>query len=117
MTIEGHSLKEVEVRTELIFRQNQWQFTKSAGRDLVFEKPASRMTDLAYGGWFDRTWMRARVRIRALGAAAVAIECEVRRVEDPGHPSLEETKRISKTRKGPYQKLLEEIKASFRQSG
>lgn len=113
VTIEGHSLKEIEVRTELVFRKNGWQFAEPAGRELVFEKPASRMTNLAYGGWFDKTWMRARVRIRPLESGVIKVQCEVRRVEGIGLKSFEETKRIRKSSGRPYQELLDEVKASF----
>ncbi|HEY5910930.1 MAG TPA: hypothetical protein VJA21_10045 [Verrucomicrobiae bacterium] len=81
---------------------------------LVFEKEASKWSNLAYGNWTGGIpiWIRVRLAILPAGEAEHTLQCRAFRVRDKGGATEEELK-ISKLDSGPYRKLLEEIASRF----
>ena len=83
----------------------------------MFEKPGSRMNDVAYGGWFeDSVWVRVKVALTRYGTSSHLVGCDAFIVHHRGDAVFEEEQKLYKVSKGPYQKLLNEIKAHLAQT-
>ncbi len=113
-TVSGRSLSEIRMATLTAFQKAGYTVASAFGRDLVFEKRASGMTDLAYGGWMDpAVWLRVKVRIEELKPNVNALDCSVYRVQNRGDNILEEETKALSAKSKPYKELLADIKAKL----
>ena len=113
-TITGRSLSEIRLATLEAFQKEGYTVPSAFGRDLVFEKRASGMTDLAYGGWMDpAVWLRVKVHIDEIKPGVNVLDCSVYRVLNRGDNILEEENRAYGTSNKPFKQLLAKIKAQL----
>lgn len=107
--ISGQSPAQIRQVTRAVFEAHGYAAAPGP-KSLVFERPASTMSNLAYGGWdLNSVMVRVEVRVTELGENAHRLSCEAYRVRDAGDRLLEETQRLKRFSRGPYQKLLEAI--------
>jgi len=121
ITITNRMPDEIRRVTEQVFQADGYQaFTITPG-EMVFEKEGGRMNQLAYGGLISttegdtRTWIRVKASIVDLGAGTRRLQCQAYVVPHRGDAFFEEEKRISSFRNGPYQELLNQVKARLAQ--
>ncbi|HXJ60387.1 MAG TPA: hypothetical protein VNU68_27380 [Verrucomicrobiae bacterium] len=121
ITITNRMPDEIRRVTEQVFQADGYQaFTITPG-EMVFEKEGGRMNQLAYGGLISttegdtRTWIRVKASIVDLGAGTRRLQCQAYVVPHRGDAFFEEEKRISSIRSGPYQELLNQVKARLAQ--
>jgi len=110
--IRGRTVGEIAAAVEAAFREEGYR-VRLGGRDiLVFEKPSSLLSALAYGGW-DRedVWLRVKVYIDPVGPETWRVGCDAYRVTDRGDPAFEEAKPLSKLHSAGFRKLLLKAKA------
>lgn len=94
-----------------VFENNGYKLARRDKETLVFEKPASKMNDLAYGNWMEaKLWDRVKVHIKQVSESIVQVHCTGYMVRDKGGATEEEVKPI---RRGAYQKLLDQVVARF----
>lgn len=94
-----------------VFENNGYKLARRDKELLVFEKQASKMSDLAYGNWTEsRVWSRVKVTVKPDGENAVQLHCTGFLVRDKGGATEEEIKPYGR---GPYQKLMDEVAARF----
>jgi len=81
---------------------------------MQFEKESSRNSQLAYsslagthGG--EQVNVRVRAEVVDLGAGSHRLQCKAWMVRDAGDSFFEEEVALTNFRRGPYQKLLEEV--------
>ncbi len=103
-----------QVATEVFQAHGYARGSKRVG-GLVFEKPAGKMSNLAYGSWVGDTpvWTRVKLSMVSTGEAEYTLACRAFHVRDKGS-SMEEEIKIGRMGSGPYQKLLDEVAARFR---
>jgi hypothetical protein len=114
ITITNHSLSDIRVATIEVFREAGYTVPSAFGRELIFEKRASTMTDVAYGGWMDpAVWLRAKVRIEEMKPDVNVLDCAVYRVQNHGDPTLEDEQRAYGMKSKPFKELLASVKTKL----
>jgi hypothetical protein len=106
--IRGHTPGQIHDVALEVFREHGYKLTQPGPTRLVFEKPASKMDNLAYGNWVGDTpiWVRIKVAIVPFTEAVFRLQCEAFLVRDKGSTVAEEIQ-ISRVRARPYKKMLE----------
>jgi hypothetical protein len=109
VVIHGNTPGQIATITDQVFHEHGFRVVESELPELVFEKRGSGLNEMAYGSWVGerRIWLRAKVRIVPLGEMKYRVECQAYFVSDIGGPTEEELS--SRPRRGPYQKMLEEV--------
>ena len=105
---------EVISKTAVAVFQEDGYKASSAGGQLIFEKEASRMTNVAYEGlvgshYGAQTLVRVKVSLVDLGAGAHRLQCQAFVVKDAGDSFFAEEQKLTNVRSRPYQNLLDEV--------
>ena len=100
VTIHGHSAEEIAGGT--------------MGKQIVFQKEGSRMTNLAYEGLVGthegaQTLVRVKMDLVKLGPEAYRLQCQAYIVRGAGDAFFEQEQRLANIRSGPYQSLLNQV--------
>lgn len=111
--IQGVYLAEIEGAFKDVLTEHDYRFVSSSGPRLVYEKPASTMDFLAWGGLYsdDEMVERLSIYIRELGVDSFEVECQPYLVSNVGR-HMEETRKISRMKSKKYQRLLNEVRDS-----
>jgi len=111
VTVRDRITEHIRQVTMDVFKENQFQVGYAGPEKLVFEKPGSFMNELAYGSWMDsEVWIRVKLYISRFGDNSHVVACDAFVVRDRGQPAFEEEIKLSKVRRGPYRKMLKEIR-------
>jgi hypothetical protein len=112
--IHGNTPGQISQVTSEVFKEHGFTRGGQPKGGLVFEKEASKFSNLAYGNWIGDVpvWTRVKVSIVPAGEATYSLECTAYNVRDKGGATEEEIK--MHMGKGTYQKLLDEIAARFK---
>ena len=87
---------------------------------MVFEKEGSRGDQILYGGVGGAAYGGAvTVRVKAeivdlVGQDARRLQCTAYMVNDAGDGIFEDSQRLANFRRGPYQKLLDDVAAKLK---
>ncbi len=113
--IKGRSLLEVAQATSEVFRAAGYTTIPSSSKyetKLIFEKVGAKGDVLLYGGWHDtEVWYRAKITFINLASETQLIKCDGYRVLDRNDPIFEQEKKLSWSKKGAFQDLLDQVKA------
>ena len=99
----------------LVFGEAGYKANRAPDGSMVFEKEGSRGDQIIYGGLGGAAYGGAvTVRVRAeivdlMGQDAHRLQCTAYMVTDAGEGIFEDKSRLANFRRGPYQKLLEEV--------
>lgn len=108
VVIAGHDAAAIREMTTKVFLENGYQ--QAAG--LVFEKKGSRWNSLAYGGWGGQpVWVRVRVSLRPHGPGQHVLGGDAYFIRDRGAGFMEEEQKLSVSKRGECEKILNTIKA------
>jgi hypothetical protein len=112
--ISGNTPGQIRNKTVEVFRADGYKVARSDPDHMIFEKEGSGMNNFAYGNWVGDTlvWVRVKASVVAAGEMTFRLQCRAYIVRDIGG-STEEEIPLSGFRKGPYQKLLEEVARRF----
>jgi hypothetical protein len=112
ITLTGRALSDIRMATLKVFQEAGYAVASAHNRDLIFEKRAPGMTDVAYGSWMDpAVWMRVKIRIEEMSPEVSVLDCSVYRVQNRGDTILEEESKAYGTKSGPFKELLAKVKA------
>ncbi len=111
--IRGQEPEVISKTAVAVFQEDGYK-AGSAGGQLVFEKEASRMTNIAYEGvigshYGAQTLVRVKVSLVDLGAGAYRLQCQAFIVKDAGDAFFAEEQKLANVRSRPYQNLLDEV--------
>jgi hypothetical protein len=93
-----------------VFRENGFMLRTSSHGEMVFERDGTKWDTLAYGGWFESIFIRARVAIAAYELGVFRISCKVYRVDTRGDLAMGEEKPISRKSAEYYQGMLSQVR-------
>jgi hypothetical protein len=111
VVIENHTMDEIRKAAIAVFT-GHFYHTRVSGPDiLVFEKAGSTMDNVLYGGWSPDVTLRVKLYITSASSVSYQLSAQAFMVREAGDTRIEDEQRLTKLRRGPYQKLLEEIKA------
>lgn len=103
---------QIRVTAVEVFQIHGYLVKSMTGSEVVFDKQGSRMDNVLYGTLSSGVWTRVKLRVRDHGLNARLLECNAYRVENHDDRALETERQLLKS--GPYQKLLEEVKARLK---
>jgi hypothetical protein len=114
VTIQNHSAEQIAAATAQVFGADGYRGGPAGGRQMVFEKEASRMTTLSRDGLVATqagasTINRVRVEIVPLSAGAYRLQCQAYMITGGSDPFFQEETRLTNVRSGPYRSLLKKV--------
>ena len=104
----------------LVFGEAGYKANRVPDGAMVFEKEGSRGDQIVYGGLGGAAYGGAvTVRVKAeivelAGQDAHRLQCTAYMVNDAGGGVFEDQQRLANFRRGPYQKLLDEVAAKLK---
>ncbi len=109
--LEGVYHQEVVDACHEVFSAHDYVRAGQRGPRLLYERPGTTMEFLAWGGLStdERLLNRLVVTIHDLGSDAFEVECQPFIVTHAGG-HMEEARKVSRYRSGPYQRMLEEVR-------
>jgi hypothetical protein len=107
--VSGKTPAEIAGVLTQVFTANDYLVSNKGLEKLVFEKPAGKFSNFAYGNWMGEgpVWRRIKVFITPVEGGAYDIRCEAFNVRDRGGPTEEEIS-VTNFRTGSCRKLLRE---------
>ena len=108
--IQGKTPEAIRQVTRQVFEEEG--YTGSWGvMSMVFDRPASTLNNLVYGDWdLHSMSVRVEVNIAELGPGGYRVSCDASRVRDAGDRVFQDSQKLKKISKGPYQKMLNQVK-------
>jgi hypothetical protein len=112
VTVEGSTPAQILTAANAAFQAHGFRVGSAPGYSLLFEKEAGTVSNLMYGGWEPTgVWLRAKVKVAAVGKDRYAIDCVAVYVRNRGETGVEEEQ------PGPssaqFKDILKEIKAKL----
>ena len=78
---------------------------------LMFEQQGNTGDMLMYGDWTsNKPWYRVKLSIKTLDSETELVECEAFRVKEYGDTRFEEETKLTHSKKGHFQELLDRVK-------
>jgi hypothetical protein len=115
VTIANRTLAEINTATLGVFRRNSFTGGQISPGQYRFERAGSAMNRLAYNDLFgEGVAVRVYVSVAQLDAVSTRVSCKAEIVQDPGDPVIEDSYKVRKFQKKPYQDLLNEIQARLK---
>jgi len=110
--IEGSTRDDIRVAAKTVFEKNGYTSAFVGIDEMVFEKQDGGMSSLAYGTWMSMAvWTRVKMDILDLpGGTSYILRAQAYRVTEKGDRVMEEETRMAKSRRKPFQEMLDEIK-------
>ena len=90
----------------LVMRENGFIYKTTTGGAMIYEREGSKWDQVAYGGWFEKIWIRVRLAVDAYQIGVFRVSCKVFRVDGRGDLSMGEERLISPKSAEYYQGLL-----------
>jgi hypothetical protein len=115
VVIASQSVTKIQQTTKLVFEEAGYKSKGVPGGLMVFEKEGSRGDQIVYGSLGGAAYGGAvTVRVKAeivdlAGQDAHRLQCTAYMVNDAGDGVFEDQQRMANFRRGPYQKLLDEV--------
>lgn len=107
--ISGHGRQTVRDTVDSVFTEAGFRRGKSAGDQLVFERPATRGQRAAYGNWMgDDVIVRVKVDVVLQGRELYFVTCRCFVVREGGSMA-EDEQALARRRMREFQPLLEEV--------
>ena len=116
LRIAGHEPEEIRLVTKEVFTQAGYSLSVSQPESMTFQRFGTVGDAVLYGGWGgDNVATRVRVRFESAATRDWTLVATVYTVRDAGDRVMEEESRKWVVNRGPYQKLLKDIKGRLDQ--
>ena len=117
VTITNQPMPAIVQATTAVFTSHGFTGGQTGSDEFTFQRAGSRMNDLAYGNaMFNETvTVRVVVKIRKLDAHTTFLGCNAWLIEAADDPVFEDSHKVRKLRKWPYEQLLQDIQAQLGQ--
>lgn len=110
--ITGHELDGIRQAVKDVFTQAGYGLTSSQPESMTFQRLGTLGDAVLYGGWGDdNVATRVRVRFESLDTKDWNLAATVYSVRDAGDRVMEEESRKLVVNRGPYKKMLKDVKA------
>jgi len=120
VVISNQSLETIHDTTVQVFEEAGFKVKRVPKGSMVFEKEGSRGDQFIYGSVGGAAYGGAvTVRVKAeivdlVDQDAYRLQCTAYMVNDAGEGVFEDSQRLANYRRGPYQKLLDEVAAKLK---
>jgi len=108
--IAAYSPEIIHATVDQIFTKAGYK-NSSSGGDWFYDRRASTMSQVLYGGWFDQEGVVERVKLHLLTRAEGGYEltCRPVMVRDSNDPFFAEESSMTRLKSRPYDKLLKKV--------
>jgi hypothetical protein len=115
VTIRNGTREEIETAIRKVFEKHGYELsTKRDAGALIFEKKGTFMNGLFYGDWYSGgVWERVNVYYGDPEPGRTVVECDAYMVQEHDDPLFQSERKMYKTRRHIYQKVLEEVAAEL----
>ncbi|HXG46470.1 MAG TPA: hypothetical protein VNO52_02515 [Methylomirabilota bacterium] len=118
VTIKGTPLYVIQDTAEAVFRENGYRIVEKQPTLMVFDRQGSKLDALAWGGWSgEGVVMRVKVSITGQPPEEHLLEARVYAVRDASDPFFADESRMVLIKRGPYRKMLEEVRRRLNPDG
>jgi hypothetical protein len=111
--IAGHSSSEIAVATKEVLGKDGYRVIKGEGDEFTFEKPGSAWNEVTHGGFGEGMTVRMKVVIGPEHRNTHLLQCRVYLIRHAGDRVFEDSHEVTRFSRKPYQKLLEQVKATL----
>ena len=115
--IDGTTQAGVAAAAKKVFLDDAYELVQEKPGELVFEKPGSRMTDLAYGGIMDEdgVWVKAVVTIQEKKGGLCLVSCDAYTVRDRNDAFFRQESRVLRPFGKEHQRMLRQVKRAVKE--
>jgi hypothetical protein len=110
ITLAEPDAESIRQTVDAVFQEAGYFDTSNRDR-WSYDRRSSSMEQFVHGGWFDEEQVRVRVKLHLAARAdgRHQLEAVAVTVRDAGEAFFEEENRMTRLRREPYQKLLNEV--------
>jgi hypothetical protein len=115
VTITNHSMPQIASAIQTVFETHYFTGGQTGPNTFTYQRPGSRMNNLAYGSYFfdEKVTVRVVVNVQPVYGGRFLLSCNASLIEDEGDPVFQDTHHVRMLRKWPYEQLLNDIKAQL----
>ncbi len=112
VTITNRSLPQITAAIQEVFNTHYFEGGPMTPTTFRFERPGSRMNNLAYGSamFNEKVTIRVDLQLELLPPDQAVLSCRAAMIEDASDPVFQEKYPVRSLRKWPYEDLLKDIK-------
>ena len=112
VTITDRTMPQIASAIQEVFVSHYFQGGQTGPYEFTYERPGSRMNNMAYGSYFfdEKVTVRVVVKVQSLSGTQYLLTCKAALVEDAGDPVFQDTHKVRYLRKWPYDQLIQDIK-------
>jgi hypothetical protein len=111
--ISGHSHREITQATTMVLAKHGYRTLSENSEQMTYEKPGSAWNEIKDGNWGEGVNIRVQLFLTPQINEAYMLHCQVFYVRSSGDRVFEDKRKVWRMSRGPYQKLLDEVKASL----
>jgi hypothetical protein len=110
--VSGRTPEQVAAAAKKVFIEDGYELIEHNGTQLVFEKPGSRMKDIAYGGLANEegVWIKAVLNINPKDNNTCWVSCDAYIIKDRDDDFFRDDQKVLKLFGREYQLLLDRVK-------
>ena len=116
VVITQKSAEQIQHETMAVFTSEGYSCNTPGLFQMVFQRDASTMDQIAYGGWLSDSGVaiRAKVHLVDLGSSNYQLQCTAYMVQNAGAGFFEEERKLGSSRRlKPFQELLDRVAAQL----
>jgi len=111
--ITGHSHREITQATTMVLAKHGYRTLSENNEQLTYEKPGNAWNEIKDGNWGEGVNIRMQLFVTPQINEAYMLHCQVFYVRSSGDRIFEDKRKVWRMSRKPYQKLLDEVKASL----
>jgi hypothetical protein len=112
VTITNRTMLQISNAIQDVFVAHYFAGGQTGPAEFTYERPGSRMNNLAYGSYMfdEKVTIRVKVMVQPLSNNQFNLSCQAALVEDAGDPVFQDSHQVRFLRKWPYEQLLRDIR-------
>ncbi len=115
ITVTNRTLAQVSTAVRTVFESHYFKGGPAGTGLFIYERPGSRMNNLAYGSYFfeEKVTVKVTVNVEPIYGGQFLVSCDAKLIEDAGDPVFKDSHHVRELQKWPYQQLLNDIKTQL----
>jgi hypothetical protein len=111
--IKDHTPREIAQTAKTVLLHQGYKPTHEEREEYIFEKPGNAWNEVIDGNWGEGVAVRLKLLISPQYNDSYLLHCRVYMVRSAGDRVFEDTRELTRLKRKPYQKLLDEIKTTL----
>lgn len=113
--ITNRTMAQISGAVQTVFETHYFTGGPSGPGQFTYERPGSRMNNLAYANFMfdEKVTVRVNVNVQPVYGGQFILSCNAALVEDAGDPVFKDTHHVRSLQKWPYEQLLKDIKTQL----